>query len=144
MGLDMYLTARINLAGDENVRVEGLDSKGLELGAAEYDLGYWRKANAIHGWFVKNVQEGVDDCSPYQAKIEDLRALRDLCAKVLRDRAPEHLPPTAGFFFGSTDVDEYYWDDLHLTIDICNKACELADSTKNQRRYWRFTYQSSW
>ena len=144
MGLDMYLTARINLAGDENVQVEGLDSKGLEIGAAEYDLGYWRKANAIHGWFVRNVQDGQDDCSAYLVLIEDLQTLRDLCVKVLEEKTPEALPPTKGFFFGSTDVDEYYWDDLRLTVDICNKACELVDSAKDQNRYWRFTYQSSW
>ena len=85
MGLDMYLTARVALAGDESVSVEGLDSLGLTPAAVEYDLGYWRKANAVHGWFVRNVQDGVDDCSAYPVLIEDLRTLRDLCVKVLKD-----------------------------------------------------------
>ena len=25
-------------------------------------VGYWRKQNAIHNWFVENVQDGIDDC----------------------------------------------------------------------------------
>ena len=25
-------------------------------------VGYWRKANEIHNWFVENVQDGEDDC----------------------------------------------------------------------------------
>ena len=25
-------------------------------------VGYWRKANQIHNWFVENVQDGEDDC----------------------------------------------------------------------------------
>lgn len=143
MGLDMYLTARVHLAGDESVSVEGLDSLGLTPAAVEYDLGYWRKANAVHGWFVRNVQDGVDDCGSYAVDIEQLRALRNICAKVLETRDAEALPPTAGFFFGSTDVDDFYWDDLRVTVDICDKASQLLDSNKNQR-WWRFTYQSSW
>lgn len=26
------------------------------------EIAYWRKANAIHRWFVDNVQNGTDDC----------------------------------------------------------------------------------
>ena len=27
------------------------------------EMIYWRKANAIHNWFVENCQEGVDELS---------------------------------------------------------------------------------
>jgi len=43
-----------------------------------YELAYWRKANAIHKWFVDNVQHGVDNCEKYRltkSNIEDLLAL---------------------------------------------------------------------
>lgn len=59
MGLDMYLNAN----GEE--------------------IGYWRKANAIHLWFVKNVQEGDDNCGEYPVTKEKLQELRDLCQKVI-------------------------------------------------------------
>ena len=32
------------------------------LSYIDEEVGYWRKANAIHKWFVDNVQDGNDDC----------------------------------------------------------------------------------
>lgn len=62
MGLDMYLY-------DKN----------------HNDLGYWRKANHIHKWFVDNVQNGVDECHPYQVSRKNLEDLLNICSKVLAD-----------------------------------------------------------
>ena len=47
-------------------------------------VGYWRKANEIHNWFVENVQDGEDDCD-YHREVtkEDLEELLDICNKVL-------------------------------------------------------------
>jgi len=39
------------------------------------EIGYWRKANAIHNWFVQNVQKGKDDCRAYSVSTDDLRKL---------------------------------------------------------------------
>jgi hypothetical protein len=47
-------------------------------------VGYWRKANAIHGWFVENVQDGEDDCHMHrEVTADDLIQLKDLCVDVL-------------------------------------------------------------
>lgn len=41
-----------------------------------YDnVAYWRKANQIHNWFVKNVQNGIDDCGDYLLTKEDVEEL---------------------------------------------------------------------
>lgn len=47
-------------------------------------VGYWRKANHIHNWFVENIQDGVDDCH-YHREVteEDLGELLDVCKRVL-------------------------------------------------------------
>lgn len=45
-------------------------------------IGYWRKANQIHGWFVKHVQNDVDDCGSYLVTKEQLEKLLDACEKV--------------------------------------------------------------
>ena len=45
-------------------------------------VGYWRKANQIHKWFVDNVQEGVDDCKEYYVSVEKLKELLDICKEV--------------------------------------------------------------
>ena len=48
----------------------------------EEEMGYWRKANAIHKWFVDNVQDGVDNCAEYYVSDEQLRELLARCEKV--------------------------------------------------------------
>lgn len=49
------------------------------------EIGYWRKANAVHNWFVNHIQDGVDDCR-YHREItaDDLRELRDVCEEVIK------------------------------------------------------------
>lgn len=46
------------------------------------EVGYWRKANQIHNWFVENVQNGVDDCGYYECTEEDLDKLLEICMTV--------------------------------------------------------------
>lgn len=46
------------------------------------DVGYWRKANAIHAWFVKNCQDGNDDCRQYRVDAGELRKLLEICKQV--------------------------------------------------------------
>lgn len=101
------------------------------------EVGYWRKANAIHKWFVDNVQSGVDECQRGYVSREQLKELRDTCAAVLADhsKAEELLPPSSGFFFGGTDIDSYYFDVLEATINILDDLGEGHD---------RYYYQSSW
>ena len=102
------------------------------------EAGYWRKANAIHKWFVDNVQGGVDDCRDAYVSSEDLQKLLTLCRQVEADNslAESLLPSASGFFFGGTEYDEWYFKDISNTITILEEA--LAD--KNADYY----YSSSW
>lgn len=106
------------------------------------EVGYWRKANQIHNWFVENIQDGEDDCNFHkEVTKEDLEKLRDVCHEVLcnHDLAEVLLPSTSGFFFGSTEYDEYYFEDIQNTIDIITKVLETTDFA-TQMLY----YISSW
>lgn len=47
-------------------------------------VGYWRKANQIHNWFVGNVQDGVDNCGKYEVTKEQLEELKRTCEEVLK------------------------------------------------------------
>jgi len=50
------------------------------------EVGYWRKANHIHAWFVNNVQDGVDDCRYHNEVTKELlEELRDTCIEVLNN-----------------------------------------------------------
>lgn len=154
MGLDQYLYARkylspsewigketnnqyetvINAVGATSVVTDQLPSATVEV-----SVGYWRKVNAVHQWFVDNCQNGEDDCRQAYVSREALTTLRDLCQQVLNDHslAEELLPTQAGFFFGSTEYDEYYFGDLADTICIIDDALSCGDE-------WTFAYQSSW
>ena len=61
MGLDMYLNAKRFLWDSEGELVKKLSDNFPELGDVRIkevtaEAGYWRKANAIHKWFVDNVK----------------------------------------------------------------------------------------
>ena len=103
-------------------------------------VAYWRKDNAIHGWFIKNYADGVDDCKPIEVDRIGLITLRDICLRVAQanntELAMELLPPVSGFFFGSTTYDEYYYGDLNDTIEIINRCLES--------KFDYFEYQASW
>jgi len=104
------------------------------------EVGYWRKANAIHMWFVENVQSNVDDCGEYEVSEEKLKTLLGLCldVKANPELAPDLLPSQSGFFFGSTDYGEYYFEDIETTIVIIEECLRVDNGGS-----W-FTYNSSW
>lgn len=109
MGLDMYLYAEKHVSNASDGFVEkfpeyakeveqyklvmsgsGMDSLPTpEYGGATISkcVGYWRKANAIHGWIVRNLANGIDDCQRINLDREDIVKLRDSCVKALHNRA---------------------------------------------------------
>ena len=121
--------------------VEG-DEDG-DYGAQEvtFRLAYWRKANAIHQWFVDKCQDGVDECQETFLTREQLQDLVRTCKQVLADKrkASELLPTQEGFFFGGTDYDEYYTQDLEYTVKRIEKILNDPALAK-----FDFYYQSSW
>lgn len=121
MGLDMYLESRNNESGTEN------------------EIAYWRKFNALHSWLVENVQNGVDDCNEYPVSRDQLVTLVDLLKNVQNEKDPTLLPTKSGFFFGSTEYDEYYWSDVSDSITVLEGILQTFDFENNQ-----MIYQSSW
>ena len=157
MGLDMYLYARQYLTGyewDKNRDMQKLTNivGNLDFAVSELErpsvsislpIGYWRKANQIYNWFVKNVQGGEDDCKEYHLEREQLEELLKTCEKVLENPSlgEELLPTSSGFFFGSTEYDEYYEQDLRETVILLTKI--LSDTRLNSGSV-DFVYTSSW
>lgn len=156
MGLDMYLTKKTYVGGNyEFNKVEGnvkLNVRGNELPVrldrltyVIEDVGYWRKANQIHKWFVDNVQGGVDDCSKYTVEVEKLKELLKICKKVKKDHslAEKLLPTQEGFFFGGTSYDEYYFYDIDTTIKILTPLLKELKA-QPEMIFSYIEYQSSW
>lgn len=143
MGLDMYLNAKRYLWNNEDelsAQVAGAfpELDGVQVKEITAEAMYWRKSNQIHAWFVKNVQEGKDDCGNYYVSREQLEELRQLILEVLDTKDASKLPPTAGFFFGSSVVDDWYWEDLRDT------EAGLARVLSKFPPGWEFEYHSSW
>lgn len=189
MGLDMYLHKINNKVlpyKDESIwdlketnseLYEKLRPYMLKTEYGNYDtiteeIGYWRKANQIHNWFVENVQDGVDDCSSYIVSKEKLEELLDICKQVqasinlidgtvrngqiMKDGeivdniepgkqivntvvAEELLPTCSGFFFGSTDYDQWYAEDINNTIEILENVLKKFDFDN-----YTVLYSASW
>ena len=90
MGLDMYLEARKeifvgNYFDESNGTIKCELPKELEMfndcwhnaltHSESYTIGYWRKANHIHKWFVDNCGDGVDECQDMRVSKEDIESM---------------------------------------------------------------------
>lgn len=161
MGLDMYLSARkyvrrkdldtmrdthefISLVTSTNTAYL-VESEGFSGATVEIPVGYWRKANWIHNWFVNNVQQGNDDCKDYHVPHEKMVELQEVILKVLAnpDMARAKLAGVDGFFFGDSNIynedgtlNDYYKETLQYTLERLNQLVNEKDID--------FWYTSSW
>jgi len=112
----------------------------LQFAEVKLQVAYWRKSNHIHKFFVDVCADGKDECQDTYVSRENLENLLNRCKTVLEDKsqARELLPPQSGFFFGSTELDEYYYQDLEYTIPVLEKILSHAPES------WEFEYQASW
>lgn len=178
MGLDMYLEARKYVSQtdwnsvprrnfddpepldlslyhtDEYTALASIFPQGLikhsEGGSSvAINIGYWRKANQIHGWFVREVQSGVDNCQEYPVPRPKLVELLDTIKQVLdgdKALAKELLPVTAGSFFGNYSEEEgyneWYYEQLRHTETMLEDI--LSEYTEANHLDYDIYYQSSW
>jgi hypothetical protein len=154
-----YVSQSMDIDPDGNTYEDILAGVGLsrtDLGVQDWgslsvsvQAMYWRKVNAIHGWFVRNVQDGEDDCGSYEVSREQLAELRTACERVLSDHslAEELLPPTEGFFFGAYELDEWFFVSLEETKKALDKILSphspFSKSPDTLRGWW-FEYRASW
>ena len=152
MGLDMYLYKKNYMRTDEFYKPEYRNEVVVKTGGEidtkikperiKYiveEVGYWRKANQIHRWFVDVVQEGNDNCGNYYVSRDTLEELLDICKQVRDDhsKAEQLLPTQSGFFYGGTEYDEWYFTDIDNTIKIIEECLEDENAGD-------FEYSSSW
>ena len=152
MGLDSYLSRKTyvgamwehrNVQGTIELPIKGTNipidlSKVSEI---IEQVGYWRKANHIHKWFVDNCAHGADDCREVYVSFEQLKELLALCEAVLSKKVKPHkkLPTTEGFFFGSDDYDDYYWRTTEYTVEVLKEIIGLGELSDVD-----YYYRGSW
>ena len=183
MGLDMYLEGSFStrayiqptdqqyadMREGKEVTVEksqalidALTAIGFENAPIEHQYNHmtyvfpiitWRKANAIHKFFVDEVQDGNDNCERHYVSRETLQELLDRITTILDIKTPvaremkaEELLPTdnEGCFFGTEEYDDWYYKDLEDTKKTLEKVFEYEENAEAGKCFDNFYYQSSW
>lgn len=155
MGLDMYLKREHYVKNWDHNPEEKKFEITVNRGGKPYpidpekisyiteEIMYWRKFNALHNWVVNNCANGVDECQRIYMSNNDLVDLYNTLKEVSVDnnKAEELFPTTAGFFFGGTDYDEYYFNQVNRTIEELRPYIQdIHENSFNSD----FVYQASW
>lgn len=100
-GKDIYTPVPVTVFEEERDKI-------LKDHYAPY-VGYFRKVNFFYRYFADKL---IDEVAWIER--EDLVDIIDRCEKVLKDHslAEKLLPTQCGFFFGSTDYNEWYFEDV--------------------------------
>jgi hypothetical protein len=162
MGLDMYLSKKLGIRNynydgapknEVTLRVDGVTVDTSDASEITFEVMYWRKANAIHAFFVDRCQGGRDECQPSYVSLDVLEELRDLCRDIItvhdnggpwQQLAEETLPAQSGFFFGDTDYSEWYLSDLRTTLAGLETHFALDRSSRSLGIHYSYEYQASW
>ncbi|NDF14774.1 phosphoglycerate kinase [bacterium] len=109
----------------------GLDSYFFAEGAEDAEeIGYFRKHSDLHGWMVRELGGGVDECQEMPLKVSDLDRL-------MADVRDQKLPPTRGFFFGASTQDEA---EIAYTLEVLEKVRDFMVRNPNVK----VCYEASW
>ena len=163
MGLDMYFYARKTTyksfskqdepdsAGEANYPedlktfsdyIYDRNFKSVQT-ETRYQIGYFRKFNALHSYIVKTFADGIDNCQDIILYKEDVEQIKKVLDNVLKanteEKAKDILPTQSGFFFGSTDYDEFYFEDVKDAADLMQNLLDNFDFEKYQ-----VIYEASW
>lgn len=141
MGLDMYLYKAKKQKGktfEEVMEIRNLYNNGAlaeeeKMKLLPYlfedkysdkyllkNIYYWRKANAIHNWFVENIQCGNDDQDCYRVEKRDLEVLLDTLRDVYKSLYGKELVKEKRY-------DEYSKKEYEVEV-YKNEDLEVAES----------------
>jgi hypothetical protein len=133
MGLDMYLYGSKFFWTDWKTPADNRTEDGIEIRDLSVNLGYWRKHPNLHGYIVKTFADGLDECQEIPLDVEQLKTIVGAVKE-------KRLPPTTGFFFGASTLD-----DAEIADDV--KQLERAIvwlETKEPRVSRSVVYHASW
>jgi uncharacterized protein YxjI len=146
MGLDQYIEIEV-VHQTVNTKKQRVVTE-----RSDETLAYFRKVNFIQKFFEDKYE--IPDDERVRITKEDLRELADLCERVIdkfeewdgakealesddyieppkhiQDYADELLPTCEGFFFGSTDYDNWYFNDVKDTMKTIREVIQEVEDT---------------
>jgi len=94
---------------------------------------YFRKVNFLIPFVESKIGCTVENCETVKLTKDNLVELVDRCKEVLADhsKAEKLLPTRDGFFFGGTDYDEWYFDDVK---EVQDKVSDLLSTMSNRMK----------
>ena len=120
MGLDIYFTKR-----------------------KEEEIGYFRKVNFLVKYF-ENLGFDVENQTPFKVDKYDVKDLLNRCNQVLKnhDKASELLPTMELFFFGNTEYNEDYFNDVKEVRDYIKNILvpEFDNLNDEEEIYFKIWY----
>jgi hypothetical protein len=160
MGLDMYMSKKTYVKQWSHNKPEDQFNVDVKKGGEPFspikkervsyvveEVAYWRKFNALHNWFVNKCADGVDECQPIYVSEEMMKELLETLHKVKEvydsnppdkeEQLDDIFPTSSGFFFGGTEYDEYYIQEVNETIELIENLLEEEGGDD-------YEYQASW
>lgn len=108
-----------------------------------YEIIYWRKANAIFKWIDTHIKK-IENLEEIPITKEQLLQLKKDCEKAIEaykkgdiETCKKIMPTQEGFFFGSTEYDEWYLKELEYTVE------EIKNKIENKDHKW-YIFQAWW
>lgn len=145
------------------------DIKPERISYIEEEVAYWRKFNALHAWFVGECGDGEDNCQPIYTPVEKLEEVLGILKQVkekldnsklvkktiktwngesveidvyeCEEEVTKLFSPQSGFFFGSTEINEWYKNDVIDSIEVFEEILKEEELNGNNGEYY---YQASW
>lgn len=124
MGLDQYITIRHKSTNNAYAKWEKYwklkDSERIGIRQPKEPsgaliIGYFRKHNNVHNWFVENVQKGVDDCGRYRISVDDLQNLKQICENIMSHVTKTKRPPKYSTDIHGEQYEVWQYDEYTIT-----------------------------
>lgn len=129
----------------------------------QYQVGYFRKFNALHKYMC-DLDHGRDECQKIFISREKLRELIKVLTEIseCHGKAPVLLPTQDGFFFGSQEYNEWYFESVEEALSLFKSFEEFFEQNSHQLKNvagepvvnddgspyvvcdWTLVYQASW
>lgn len=101
----------------------GLDMYFNKRNRKDEEIGYFRKFNALHQYITNYYSVEEDNCVEIELDREFVLELKNTLEQVIDDHELSSVlfPSASGFFFGSTNYDEFYYKDCEEALELCEK-----------------------
>ena len=127
MGLDIHILRKAITPDPELEKIFLEDN--------DHEVGYFRKFNALLNWVSTHVKN-VENCEEVLLTREHLETLKATLQNLNQDNCHELLPTQDGFFFGSLEYDDNYWEDVNELRPLLDNLLTETNFESERLFFW--------